>query len=624
MADDYAAEAPGCRALGSERRLRPVRTSLVVTHQRCNQNCGFCTERRPTDDPRFIARAAVEQRIAVALAEGAEELVFTGGEPTLRGDLGALIASARARGAQRIVLETNGARLDEAAVVGLLAAGVDVFRLHLPAWGDALDAFTRTPGAGLDAARALRTIVDGGGTLELAVPLVRANHRQVAGLPAALAAAVDDPRRVSMIRASVPTSAPDRDEVLSFAEATAALAELEAAARGVGIPLKLAPGSGPPPCVFPKGALPPQLWSLTGQAQERADRVRVPECDACLVRRACAGLDAGLVRRDGFPPIEPIVDDRTRRRLSLITTVEEQIAREFLTRDRTRDPVLGAIEEVIVRVNFHCNQACEFCFVSTHLPPPGHAAVLAAIEAAAGQGARIVLSGGEPTLNPRLLDYVRLAVRPGLPALQLQTNAVRLDDEALVGALYEAGLREAFVSLHGATAETSDALTRAPGTFARTLVGVDHLHRRGVHVVLNFVICALNAPELPALVDLVAARWPTSTVNISFVAPSTDVVPRDARLVPRYSDVRPFLSEALLRAERLGLAVRGFESMCGIPLCLLPPNVGDDLADLGHDEGAGEFLRAEACTSCSARARCFGVRRGYADLHGLAELRALP
>ena len=69
--------------------------------------------------------------------------------------------------------------------MGLLAAGVDVFRLHLPAWGDALDAFTRTPGAGVDAARALRAIVDRGGTLELAVPLVRANHRQVAGLPSA-------------------------------------------------------------------------------------------------------------------------------------------------------------------------------------------------------------------------------------------------------------------------------------------------------------------------------------------------------------------------------------------------------------------------------------------------------
>jgi MoaA/NifB/PqqE/SkfB family radical SAM enzyme len=250
--------------------------------------------------------------------------------------------------------------------------------------------------------------------------------------------------------------------------------------------------------------------------------------------------------------------------------------------------------------------------------------VVEAIRGSLSRGAKVVLSGGEPTLNPRLSEYVRLATGDGSTPMQLQTNAVRFDDPALVRTLFEAGLREAFVSLHAASPEVSDALTGAPGTFVRTLTGIDNLVRAGVDVITNFVISEPNAAEFPRYVALVAGRWPRSTINVSFVAPSTDVVPRE--LVPRYSAILPHLVEGLQLAEQAKLAVRGFESMCGIPLCVVPDRMERyfALAAVSEDEGRGEFIRTPACDACSARERCFGVRRGYADLHGVDELRPLP
>ena len=287
----------------------------------------------------------------------------------------------------------------------------------------------------------------------------------------------------------------------------------------------------------------------------------------------------------------------------------------------------SGLEEALVRVNFHCNQACDFCFVSTHLPSARVDRVRQAIEQAAAEGKRVILSGGEPTLNARLGEYVRLAhqLSGGLWPVEIQTNAVLLDDPERVKALVDTGLGAAFVSLHGSTADISDAVTRAPGTFTRTLKGVDNLVAAGVSVVINFVICTANKDDLPATVDLVGKRWPGVPLNVSFIAPSTELVPREPWLVPRYSDAMPKVEEARLRAAELSVRLLGFESMCGIPLCLVSPELGAAADGRAIQDGAdaGEFVHVEACEGCDLSTRCWGVRRGYASIYGTSEMKAV-
>jgi hypothetical protein len=249
--------------------------------------------------------------------------------------------------------------------------------------------------------------------------------------------------------------------------------------------------------------------------------------------------------------------------------------------------------------------------------------VRSAILSAARRGVKIALSGGEPTLNPSLAEYIGLAHSHGRFPVLLQTNAVRLDDPSLTRSLVDAGLREAFVSLHGSRAEIGDAVTGAPGTFVRSLVGIDNLDRLDVALSLNFVLCESNFRDLPDFVRLVAERWPRARVNVSFVAPSTDVVPRDRDMIPRYSDVLPFVAESIALAQSLGVTLGGFDSMCGIPLCLVPSELERFLAlgDVPPGYDGGEFVKTEACAECNLRTRCYGLRRGYAEIHGVTELR---
>src|SRR5579862_7794363 len=125
-----------------------MRTQRVVTNLRCNQNCTYCTARREADDLVAIQPGAVRASIDAALASGATELIFTGGEPTLRRDLEDLVSYARRGGgaASTIALETNGTLVDAARAGSLRAAGLDRALVNLAGTSPELDAVTRDPG----------------------------------------------------------------------------------------------------------------------------------------------------------------------------------------------------------------------------------------------------------------------------------------------------------------------------------------------------------------------------------------------------------------------------------------------------------------------------------------------
>ncbi|WP_170319913.1 radical SAM protein [Polyangium spumosum] len=599
-----------------------MRVARVLTNETCNQGCSFCSARRPAERPELVRPRSVLARIDAALAEGAREVVLTGGEPTMRRDLAALVKHARARGAERVVLETNAALVTESLARSLVDAGLSIARVHMPAFGPEADVITRDEGGFSATLAGARALVAAGIPLEIATPIVRENLELVASIPGRLRAA-DLP--VSRLVASVPVDAPDPATLAPLEGAARALERLDQAAREAAIPLSLDPGAAIPPCSFERPARLAHLYALSPGGATRPGHARVAACSTCVVADRCPGVPSPLLSREPASRFRPLTEDRVRRKLTVISSIREQIDRELVTRDVHRTPDGHLVPSYIVRIQFQCNQACDFCFVSTHLPAPEEEDVRRAILEVGRAGGVLQISGGEPTLNGRLLAYVELAKREGAITVELQTNAVRLADAGLTRSLEEAGLDVAFVSLHGSRAEVSDVITRAPGTFEKTARGLDALAQTKIQVRLNFVFCAPNRADFPDFVRLVAARWPAAQINVSVVGGFTDLVPRTESLIPRYGDLLPAMREGLEIARAAGISVLGFESMCGIPLCLAPvdPRGFFDLAEIpaGHD--GGEFVRAEACGRCELNTRCFGFRRSYAELHGTAEARAV-
>lgn len=596
-----------------------------MTNLRCNQRCTYCTRRAERDDLAAIAPSALRAEITRAAAKGAGELRLTGGEPTLRRDLEALVEHARREGIERITVETNATLVDDARAQALSAAGLRTARVNLVGADDRVDAITRDPGGITRSLAGTRALLRAGVAVEVVVTLTRETAPLVTALPAALLAALDGAGRPTLFEATAPDDVPDPDGTLPAAALVDALRALERACAEVAIPLRLAPGSGPPPCAFPPRARPSHLYALSPRRGPSPHHRTVDACARCAIADRCPGWSDAHLRRHPLPDLHPITDERARRRLSVLRPLPDQIAAELVSVSVSRHGD-AVVRDETVRINFQCNQSCTFCFVSTHLPAAHDARIETAIREAGARGSRVVISGGEPTLNARLPHWIRLARSVSTHPVCLQTNAVRLDDEALCRAVIDAGLGEAFVSLHGADAATSDRVTEAPGTFARTLRGVDNLRAAGLDTTLNFVFCETNRHAFADVVRLAAARWPGARLSYSFIAMSTDLVPRDRNLTPRYTDAIPQLAEGLREAARLGVSIAGFEAMCGLPLCLLPDDVDPatlGLVEVSRDVSGDEFLKPDACRTCRYDDRCYGLRRSYAALYGTDELHPL-
>ncbi len=111
----------------------------------------------------------------------------------------------------------------------------------------------------------------------------------------------------------------------------------------------------------------------------------------------------------------------------------------------------------------------------------------------------LILSGGEPLMRPDLFEIADRAKAMRF-YVGLSTNGT-LIDESMADRVAATGFDYVGISLDGLR-ETHDKFRRLEGAFDRSLAAVRHLHARGVKVGLRFTMTALNAHDLPALLQL--------------------------------------------------------------------------------------------------------------------------
>lgn len=108
--------------------------------------------------------------------------------------------------------------------------------------------------------------------------------------------------------------------------------------------------------------------------------------------------------------------------------------------DHKQHACLGVLE-----VNSACNLDCPVCFAGSGHQPDGFSltteqaeAALEAFVRAEGEPEVVMLSGGEPSIHPQILDLLRLARGKGIRHVMLNTNGIRLArDDRFLWALAE-------------------------------------------------------------------------------------------------------------------------------------------------------------------------------------------
>ncbi len=151
-----------------------------------------------------------------------------------------------------------------------------------------------------------------------------------------------------------------------------------------------------------------------------------------------------------------------------------------------------------------CNLSCKHCYaLSADHEYEGElstAEVFAVMDDLRAFGVQVlILSGGEPLMRPDLFEIAERARAMGF-YVGLSTNGTLIDD-AMADRVAQAGFDYVGISLDGIAA-THDRFRRLEGAFALSLGAMRRLHARGVKLGLRYTMTAMNAQDLPALLQL--------------------------------------------------------------------------------------------------------------------------
>ncbi|MCC6646288.1 MAG: radical SAM protein [Polyangiaceae bacterium] len=203
-----------------------------------------------------------------------------------------------------------------------------------------------------------------------------------------------------------------------------------------------------------------------------------------------------------------------------------------------------------VRLSFDCNNHCTFCLDSNAHDGTMRDDREVRVQIVEGRkkGAdRLILSGGEPTMNPLFLEYVRLGKRAGYRKVQTVTNGRMFAYPEFLSKALEHGLDEITFSLHGHTAKLHDALVGTPGAFVEEVEGLKAALATGrVIVNVDVVINKQNVRVLPEMLETFL-EWGVREFDLLHVIPFGNAW-TDARHHLFYDLDDPQIAAAIRRA----------------------------------------------------------------------------
>lgn len=288
------------------------------------------------------------------------------------------------------------------------------------------------------------------------------------------------------------------------------------------------------------------------------------------------------------------------------------------------DGALVTFGEVLeARLTLACNEDCAMCNSADGADNvvADLDRFLARLAGLRQQGVNVLtLTGGEPTLVPRLPEVIARAREAGLRQVVVQTNALRFAEPGFLDAFAGPSRPDyLLVSFHAHEQALYEQIVGRPDTFERAVAGVRALQDAGLPVVLNHVLQRANAAHVEAFVAACAGPLFDGRVGLSFsVLVPTGRLTGHADEIPRLSELAPRLDRAIRAALERGLTVH-LSEMCGLPRCV---RAGDleallpEQADL-VDDRVKEKL--PVCARCTHDAICSGVWSEYVCAHGADE-----
>lgn len=218
----------------------------------------------------------------------------------------------------------------------------------------------------------------------------------------------------------------------------------------------------------------------------------------------------------------------------------------------------------IIRV---CNQKCLFC----SNPSTGDVLSLEKIKKIISRYrknelAGVILTGGEPTMHPDLLEIVRYC-KENKVECKIVTNGQRLAYPQYLKALIAAGLRQLHISIYSNKKNVQDKLTQNDGALVNLEKAFNNLAGHPeVSVNVNVTINRQNQDHLKQVAEWVMDNYPHKLHFVfNNLDPRSSVIRNHPEVIPRLADLKRSLREALrfLKSKHITFRVER------VPLCYM-------------------------------------------------------
>lgn len=184
-----------------------------------------------------------------------------------------------------------------------------------------------------------------------------------------------------------------------------------------------------------------------------------------------------------------------------------------------------AEDQVFLKLTRTCNNICSFCcdtifWNGTHMDSDR---VRAKIREGADKGfRRLFLSGGEPTIHPDFIRFIKYGRELGYDQIVTITNGRMFFYEEFARKSVRAGLSEVIFSLNSHNERTHDALVGVKGAYREVVAGVGNVQRLGCPFRMNVVVTKKNYQELPEMVRAFHAMGARSATFLQLVPNDRD------------------------------------------------------------------------------------------------------
>jgi len=183
---------------------------------------------------------------------------------------------------------------------------------------------------------------------------------------------------------------------------------------------------------------------------------------------------------------------------------------------------MSELRLLAINLTRRCNQSCAHCYLDAgalsrrsgdELTTDEVCSLLADV-AEFDDGTMVVLTGGEPLLRLDLEDIVAHGAGLGL-AIVVGTNGMMLT-ERRVASLRRAGLLGVGISIDSLHAGKHDLFRGKPGSWAKSMAGIEQCRHQDLSFQLHFSVTNDNADEISAMIGF-ASESGARVLNVFFL-----------------------------------------------------------------------------------------------------------